>query len=247
MNEKEGFAARSAGGACGNKGGEYRKRPGTCQPQMRKKVDDWLDLLLPRRCALCNVRLCAAALCPGCRADLPWLDRGEGPQGTGRPRVIAALAYEYPVDRLITALKFRRALHYAPALAEVLAAVVAGACAAEARPDLVVPVPLHRRRLVERGYNQALEIARPLARTLGLPLAAGLCRRVRATAGQTGLSAAARRRNLRGAFTATGCAGATVAVVDDVVTTGSTAAAMAAALRGAGARRVEIWAVARTL
>ena len=99
-------------------------------------------------------------------------------------------------------------LHFACALGELLATAVGSATAVDDRPDLLVPVPLHRSRLIERGYNQALEIATPLAAALGLPLAPQLCTRVRHTPGQTGLSASARRRNLRGAFAVRGtCAG----------------------------------------
>lgn len=161
-------------------------------------------------------------------------------------RVHAALSYEYPVDRMIAAAKFHGRLHFAAALGELLACSLPAAGPDE--PELILPVPLHRQRLAERGYNQPLEIARPLAEIRALPLATGLCERRRATAEQSGLPASARRRNLRGAFVVRGCCrGLRVAIVDDVVTTGSTAAALARALRAAGAARVEVWAVARAL
>lgn len=226
-----------------------------------KKVDDWWSWLLPRRCVLCNAPSGGVSVCPGCCADLPWLEPQVGLPGwpdqagnpgeasTGRPdRLVAALAYEFPVDRMVMGTKFHGQLHFAQALGELLVrALIAGRPPLEL-PQLLIPVPLHRRRLVARGYNQALEIARPVARTLGLELVPTACERIRPTAEQTGLSAAGRRRNLRGAFRAGElCRGRSVAVLDDVVTTGSTVSAVVAAVRAAGALRVEAWAAARTL
>jgi ComF family protein len=210
------------------------------------KVDSLLAWLIPRQCVLCHEASGELALCGACRADLPWLaDAGSAAAG-GAGRALAALSYEYPVDRMVTGAKFHRQLHFAWALGELIAAVV------EERggelPDLLVPVPLHRERLARRGYNQALEIARPVAERLRVRLAPSVCDRVKPTAEQTGLSAAERRRNLRGAFRARlPFSGARVAILDDVITTGSTAAALARALRAAGAAHVEVWAAARTL
>jgi len=114
-------------------------------------------------------------------------------------------------------------------------------------PQVLIPVPLHPSRLGERGYNQALEIARVLARELALPIDNHVCERVAATAPQAGLDEHARRRNIRGAFAVRGpFHWSHVVILDDVVTTGSTVAELARVLRGAGARRVEVWAAART-
>ena len=158
--------------------------------------------------------------------DLPWLVETDPGEGAG---ALAALSYEYPVDRMITAAKFHRQLHFAWALGELLAEAVVARCAVV--PELLVPVPLHRQRLAERGYNQALEIARPVAERLSMKLATSLCERCKPTAEQTGLSAAERRSNLRGAFRVRACCpGARVAILDDVITTGSTTAALAQAL-----------------
>lgn len=208
------------------------------------KVDAWLSWLVPRRCVFCNAPSGRHLVCMPCIGDLPWL-----PPAFSGAGFFAALAYEYPVDRLVQGAKFHRRLHHARALGELLGMALAARPRPPpgAAPELLLPVPLHRQRLVERGYNQTLEIARPVAERMGLVLAPSLARRVVATAGQTGLSRAARRRNLRGAFVADGCAGRRVAILDDVITTGSTAAALLRALRRAGAASVEVWAVARTL
>ena len=126
-------------------------------------------------------------------------------------------------------------------------AVLAAALAprVEPLPARLVPVPLHRNRLRRRGYNQAVELARPLGRALGLPVAPRLCRRQRPTPAQAELTGSDRRRNVRGAFAVAAPVPRHVAIVDDVVTTGSTVGELARVLRRAGAERVEVWAVAR--
>lgn len=230
------------------------------------RVDAFLACLVPRRCVLCNEPGVVNSICGGCQADLPWLGAvcpgcgvglpsgtGTGPCGCcgtrlpGHGAVIAPLTYEFPVDRMVTGAKFHRQLYFARALGELLGEFLAREAGDRPRPDVLVPVPLHRGRLARRGYNQALEIARPVARRLGLPLSPRLVERIRGTPEQTGLTALQRRRNLRGAFRASaGCRGARVAVLDDVITTGSTVAALAGALRAAGAVSVEVWAPART-
>jgi ComF family protein len=114
-------------------------------------------------------------------------------------------------------------------------------------PEVLVPVPLHRRRLAERGYNQALEIARVVARQLELPLEPGCCDRGVATLSQAGLDEGSRRRNIRGAFRARSPLGLRdLAIIDDVVTTGSTVEELARVLKRAGALHVQVWALART-
>jgi ComF family protein len=125
------------------------------------------------------------------------------------------------------------------------------ACAAAPRPDALVPVPLHRARLRSRGYDQALELAKPIAHALGLPLRTDVLTRVHATSAQSSLQAGERRRNLRGAFaippTTTGQPmPAHIALVDDVMTTGATLHAAARALLDSGVLRVDAWACART-
>src|SRR5690606_29209375 len=129
----------------------------------------------------------------------------------------------------------------------LLAHLLVQACVDAPRPQAVVPVPLHCARLRRRGYDQALELARPLAHALALPLQPRLLQRVRATAPQSELSAAARRRNLRDAFVVAADAAppAHVVLVDDVMTTGATLHAAARALRHAGVARVDAWVCAR--
>jgi ComF family protein len=156
------------------------------------------------------------------------------------------------VTHLVQALKYEGALANARVLGTGIAAAASRALAplagGSARP-LLVPLPLHPARLVERGFNQSREIARIVARRLDLRLDERALRRVRATAPQVGLARLERASNLNGAFAADGriVAGRTVILVDDVVTTGSTAAAAACTLLAAGAQSVQVWAAARAL
>jgi ComF family protein len=157
-----------------------------------------------------------------------------------------ALRYQFPADWLITELKFSARLWHGP----LLAALIAEALEARPIPDLtdavLVPVPLHRRRQRVRGYNQAVEIARPLARRLGCRLDTALLDRGRATREQSSLSARERRRNVAGAFRLRRPPDFTHGiVVDDVVTTGATSREVARLLRHAGCRRVSVLAAAR--
>lgn len=224
-----------------------------------------LQHLFPYRCLLCLAPGDGQDLCAPCRAELPWMGaacaRCAAPlasAGTlcGRclrhpPPLVAtqaALHYAFPVDRLLLHLKFSGGLVAGRVLGELLADHLdrsrSGSAIREA--EILVPVPLHPRRLRERGYNQALELALTLRRELKLRLLPAACRRVRATASQTGLRGRARRRNVADAFVAApAVAGKHVALVDDVITTGSTVAAAAEALYRAGAASVQAWCVAR--
>lgn len=201
------------------------------------------DKLMPLRCVFCGTRAREGerSICRACLEDLPWTGAPDMPVTAGLACVIAPLAYEFPVDAAIRAFKFRRKLYYGPAFAELL-------CAASVHlprdVDAVLAVPLHWRRKWLRGFNQALEIARPLARHLGLPVIHNV-RRCRATPSQSGLSAAQRRRNLRAAFAVRGSLPHRhVLIVDDVITTGSTMQRVAGVLAEAGVPNVSGMAAA---
>ncbi|MBL8343499.1 MAG: ComF family protein [Rubrivivax sp.] len=166
-------------------------------------------------------------------------------------RTVCALDYTFPWDRLIGHFKFQHRIDLAAPLAALLAAALPAdlAPAGSAGPLLVVPVPLSDGRLAARGFNQAWELARRIARTRGLPADPQALVRVLDTEAQAGLTRAQRQRNLRNAFApAAGgaLAGRDVALVDDVMTTGSTAREATAALLRGGARSVQLWVLART-
>jgi ComF family protein len=158
--------------------------------------------------------------------------------------------YADPWDQLIAGFKFHRKTELAAPLCALLLRAVRMSDDS-AQPALLVPVPLSQQRLRERGYNQAWELARRLARQLGLPARADVLQRSRDTAHQIGMTRAEREHNLRDAFwieprSRHRLQGAHVALVDDVLTTGATAHAAALALTRAGAARVDVWVVART-
>ncbi len=164
-------------------------------------------------------------------------------------RCITVADYASPWRELIAGFKFRQQVELAGALADALGRAVA--TADERAPDWVLPVPLSRERLRERGFNQAWEIARRVARRRGWRASAHLLQRVRDTAHQIGMTREERARNLRDAFWVDDrfgrrLAGRRVALVDDVLTTGATAQAAALALRRAGADSVSLWVIART-
>lgn len=183
-------------------------------------------------CGRCAVPLPFAGTCGACLRSAPAFDAA-----------VAAFEYRFPVDRMVQRFKYRADLAMGRWLAHSLAAAVARG----PRPDLLVPTPLTRRRLRERGFNQAAEIAKALGRELSLDVELRALSKLRDTPPQSGLHGRARRANLRSAF---GCevalGGIRVALVDDVITTGATARACAEALKRAGAARVDIWALART-
>ena len=215
-------------------------------------------LLFGGSCFLCQ-GAAHELLCESCDADLPRLGSGLCPrcalasplgavcgrcltQPPAYDATVAALAYAFPADVLVQALKFRGELALAPFLGNLLYGCLSGKSV-----NCIIPVPLSAERLRRRGYNQALEIARTVAAATGVRLAPETCRRTRDTSEQMELPLEERARNVRGAFECPRLVeGATVAVLDDVMTTGATLQEVAAALKRAGAARVVNWVVART-
>lgn len=211
--------------------------------------------LLPWRCLLCGdtgaegIDLCAACIaelprnthcCERCALPLPISVPQCGRCQRKAPPWDAAWApfrYAWPLDRLETRFKFGRDLAAGRALA-----ILWQQEKPQALPQLILPVPLHRRRLSQRGYNQALEMAKPLARVLGVPCRHDVLHRLRHTDAQTGLDAVERRRNLRAAFALREDAvlPAHVAILDDVFTTGTTLSECARVLKRAGVERVDV-------
>ena len=236
------------------------------RPALRGTAKRCLDTLLPRHCVMCGLPGGSGNLCAGCRADLPrpgnvcttcalpvssGMDEFCG-QCLRKPppwdRVVAALAYRFPVDRLVCRFKFSRDFACGHMLGcELLAALAASEFQP---PELLVPVPLHRRRHLSRTFNQADLLARHIGRALALPVGSNLLLRVHPTLAQSGLDAAGRKRNTRGAFrcgqhAGKALAGHHVALVDDVMTTGATLLECTRTLRRAGADRVSLWVAAR--
>ncbi|RZA31914.1 MAG: ComF family protein [Lysobacteraceae bacterium] len=230
-----------------------------------------LDVLLPSSCVLCGA-LGGEAVCQACsqacvgevQPRCPSCANPAGAQDSERAcgacladppsfeATITACAYAEPVDRLVLQLKFGSRLALAPWMAGRLRGAVLSRTASRglALPDLLCPVPLGPRRLVERGYNQALEMARPLSAALGIALAPRLLDRCVETAAQSGVAPGERRDNVRGAFAVAdghgSLQGRHIGVVDDVMTSGHTLDEIAGVLKRAGAARVTNFVFART-
>jgi ComF family protein len=257
-----------------NGGLQSYRRPTHCQPKRAGVVNRALDALLtglfPEYCHLCGLRSHRdLPLCDPCRAELqantvccfrcaiplPDCPLGRPDALCGKclqsppsfDRVIAPWLYCEQLAYLIQRWKFHGERRLTPLLAALWLMQVP-----EPDPlDVLVPVPLHWRRLWQRGFNQSELLARQLLSSVHGPTVDTLdhrsVRRSRATRQQSGMGAALRARNLKGAFTVhRRYDNLRVGIVDDVFTTGATAAAMAAALRRAGADRVEVWCLART-
>ncbi|MCW5635994.1 MAG: ComF family protein [Rubrivivax sp.] len=225
---------------------------------------DRLRAALPSQCEVCR-GWNAALVCADCRARFAagrprcarcGLALGEREAACGAclrepppfERTVCALDYGFPWDRLVAAFKFDRRAELAGPLAALLVHAVRRDPGSPP-PDLVVPVPLTPARLAVRGFNQAWELARRVARALGHPARHDALLRVLDAPAQASLAREARRANLRNAFVPmpmAALAGRDVALVDDVMTTGATAHEAAAALRRGGARAVRLWVLART-
>ena len=215
---------------------------------------------LPQDCFLCGAASADKFLCDACARELPTIEAicpqcampSPGAHRCGDclahpphfDATIAAFRYDFPVDRMVQSLKYGGRL----ALAAWFAAQLAQRLHTRPHPDLLIAMPLHGSRLKERGFNQSWEIARRIALILACPLDARLARRTRATAPQVELAPGERARNVRGAFSCDAdLDGRTVAVVDDVMTSGATLNELARTLKRAGASRVDNWVVARAV
>ena len=203
----------------------------------------------------------AQDLCQGCYEDLPWLTSGCARCGRPLPhsapqcgaciaaeplydRTVAVFEYQSPVSELIGRLKFGGELTCMRVLGELLFEKISAVYQEDTWPEVVVPMPLHRRRLRERGFNQAYQIAKPLKRHV--PMLLNWAVRVRATHAQAELSGVQRRLNVKNAFAVRFARTLThVAVVDDVMTTGHTVSALSRCLKAQGVERIDVWCLAR--
>jgi ComF family protein len=233
-----------------------------------KIVHNWLaiiqDTLLPPTCILCgNKGFSSLDICETCHQRLPrnniccyrcaeiFASPILAPGLCGRclnetpafDETYAPFIHQDEIRHLITGLKFGAQFKNARLLGSLLADHLGKTAE---KPDCIIPVPLHKARYHERGYNQALEIARTVSQKLHIPIDYASCTRRKDTPHQTGLSAKKRRQNVHRAFSVQKPVHARhVAILDDVMTTGSTANALAIELKRAGVGRVDVWVCAR--
>lgn len=231
--------------------------------------------LFASSCVLCGDSASdSVSLCTACREDLPWMGTSCSQCGAALPDntpglnsgipcgqcqavppavdyTISALSYLSPVDHLVLQLKFRQQLSCASILADLLYQHLVS-CEIQdlqLRPSLILPVPLHPKRLMSRGFNQSLEIARPIGKRLAIPVSTNAIIRIKDTQPQTQLNAKQRRNNLRNGFALKSDGYFDnvphVVILDDVVTTGATCNELARLLKQAGVGKVGVWSVAR--
>lgn len=190
--------------------------------------------LLGAVCETCALPLPAPApACGRCQKERPAFDR-----------VQALFPYGFPISAMIGRFKYQGELAMVRPLVTLLGEHLR--LDRNPQPDLLLPCPMHPRRYRSRGFNQSAVIAASLGRTLDIPVDYRLCVRAKAMSPQTGLDRTERLRNLKGVFELKGSPPAHVAIVDDIVTTGATAQQLALTLKGGGAQRVSVWALART-
>lgn len=161
----------------------------------------------------------------------------------------ALFSYEDSIKRLILNLKFQQDLKIARILGELLTAKIQREWYRDLPlPSIIIPMPLHAKRLKKRGFNQALEIAKPVSKILRLPIDITSCKRTKYTEPQAMLSAQERIKNVNNAFEiVTDFSHQHVVILDDVITTGHTVTALASALKAAGASKIDVWCCARAV
>lgn len=228
-----------------------------------------LNLFFPLTCIFCgNKTDQTLALCDGCEIDLPWITHSclqcaiplpasnnlelRCPACLQNPppfeRAFALFHYQHPISAIITQLKFYHQLLYAKLFGLLLAKYLQHAYEKDSSyPSIVIPMPLHKKRLRERGFNQALEIARPFSKNLQIPIDYKLSQRIRETKSQSSQrSVYARFINVKNAFSSTNMKGQHLLIIDDVITTGATVRELAKELNRQGASRVDVACCART-
>jgi ComF family protein len=229
-----------------------------------KKLKAWC---LPPICILCHQPSDRPEdLCQGCKDDMPILPQTcprcaktfttlANPCGECLRKpppfdaAFALFSYQKPVTKMIMDLKFQSGLVNANILGAWMGAAIRDTWyRTSPLPEVIIPMPLHAKRLRERGFNQSLEIARPIAKLLKLPLDLSSCARVKATAAQAMLPAEQRVRNIKNAFSAANSlAGRHIALLDDVTTTGYSMTELAKTCKKAGAKRIDVWYCARAV
>lgn len=223
-----------------------------------------MNLFWRSSCVLCGYSTKqAVSLCADCQNDLPKIESScfkcgipvaVGCKVCGQciqkpPDVdynFSAYHYESPIDYLIAQLKFEQKLFCADILGHIMVTSLKTMPVQDNYPDVILPVPLHKKRLIKRGFNQSLEISKVVSKALKIPIDYQLATRIRATKAQMELTALQRKKNIKGCFQVRSMSGYNhVVLIDDVVTTGSTTNELAKSLKASGIETVGVWAIAR--
>lgn len=215
-----------------------------CDTPIRRKISlcEPCQADLPKithACSICGIPLNndSAIICGQCLKSPPAFDY-----------CISLYHYETPIDYLISRLKFSQQLAYAEILGSLLTDHLLTMKNMEELPEVLLPVPLHKKRLIKRGFNQSLEIAKVISKELNIPISYQLIERDKATKAQSKLNIKQRKKNIKGCFTLKKMPDYQhIAIIDDVVTTGSTCNELANVLKVAGVKKVGVWSIARAV
>jgi len=190
---------------------------------------------IPYFCWRCCIPLASTNLCGNCLQNPPPFEK-----------MLTPYLYDMPIMKIILDLKFKKQLANARVLGELVAQYLQSFYETKPLPDTIIPMPLHTKRLRERGFNQALEIARPISRFFNIPINTQLMARVKHTNAQATLDKKARQQNIKNAFyLKKSMENAFIAVIDDVYTTGSTMQEFCSTLKKGGVKEIHVWCVAR--
>ncbi len=233
---------------------------------MKKQFNQLLQQILPKRCLLCD-EACFDHhfLCYDCESILPWQPPSCVRCGVALPEqadfVLCALClshqpafhattalfeYKPPISQFVLKLKFQKNLSMARLFSNYWIDYIKKYRDLNNLPELLIPVPLHHKRLRERGFNQALEIAKPIGKQFKIPIDIKSCSRIMNTHPQATLSVKDRKNNLKNAFVLSHPITAKhVAIIDDVVTTGTTVNEISRLLEKSGVNNIEVWCCAR--
>lgn len=215
---------------------------------MRSLLKQFSQSLFPNHCLLCDLDCDEKFICKNCFDTLPIYEKNKtilNPPSIDH--VFTLFHYVTPISSLIWKLKFQGDLSIAQLFAQYWINYFKNDVTPNALPDLIMPVPLHYARLKERGFNQALEIAKPIGQYFHIPIDTRTCIKIKNTRAQSSLSAEKRKHNLKNAFGLSYSVDAKhIAIVDDVMTTGNTVSEIAQLLKKVGVEKVDVWCCART-
>lgn len=197
-------------------------------------------------CLLCHqATLNSYDLCSPCQKNLPIYTETHSFKHSS---ITTLFNYTFPINHIITQLKFHGKLIYAKLLGQLLAEKILLSYQNKTLPELIIPVPLHKKRLQERGFNQALEIAKPISKILNIKINKSSCIRKKYTAPQSTLSASDRQQNIKNSFAITHDLQVNhIAVLDDVITTGETTRELTETLVKSGVNKIDLWCCAQTV
>ena len=225
--------------------------------------------LFSSSCVLCGDYVDRSiSLCESCQADLPLITRACRQcgiplndteqatnvslcgqciqQSSSVDYTISVYHYETPLDYMISQMKFQQKLSYAAILGELLKSRILELTPDSVMPDAILPMPLHKKRIVKRGFNQSIEISRAIVRNKPLPVLLNAVKRSKETMEQAKLSKKDRQKNIRGCFEIFSAPiYSHIVIIDDVVTTGATVNELAKTLKNVGVKRVGVWSIAR--